>query len=45
MSKATIKTTVKKTKTRVKKDGSTNSSGYQVCSNCGGDGVVRKRKK
>lgn len=41
--KAKVKQTTK-TKTRVKKNGSANSAGYSVCKNCGGDGVVRKRK-
>lgn len=35
----------KTVKTRVKKNGQTNSAGYAICSNCGGDGVVRKRNK
>lgn len=36
---------IKVVKTRIKKDGSTNSLGYSICRNCGGDGVVKKRKK
>lgn len=36
---------VKTIKTRVKKNGKANSEGYAICSNCGGDGVVKKRKK
>lgn len=32
-------------KTRVKKNGLQNSAGYRICKNCGGDGLVRKRKK
>lgn len=40
---AKIKQTIT-VKTRVKKDGSTNTAGYAVCKNCGGDGVVRVRK-
>ena len=32
-------------KTRVKKNGEPNSEGFAICKNCGGDGVVRKRKK
>lgn len=39
------KANYKKVKTRVKKDGSANSAGYSICKNCGGDGVVKKRKK
>ena len=39
------KATHKKVKTRVKKDGSANSAGYSICKNCGGDGIVKKRKK
>ena len=39
------KATYRKTKTRVKKDGTANSGGYSVCRNCGGDGIVKKRKK
>lgn len=35
----------KTVKTRVKKNGNANSAGYAICSNCGGDGIVRKRKK
>lgn len=35
----------KTVKTRVKKNGKANSEGYALCKNCGGDGVVRKRKK
>lgn len=35
----------KTVKTRVKKDGSVNSSGYAICKNCGGDGIVKKKKK
>ena len=34
-----------RTKTRVKKNGSVNSAGYALCRNCGGDGIVKKRKK
>lgn len=30
---------------RVKKDGSINGGGYKACSNCGGDGIVKTRKK
>lgn len=45
MAKQTIKTTVTRTRTRVKKNGETNSQGYQICRNCGGDGVTRIRKK
>ena len=36
---------IKTVKTRVKKNGSINSGGYAICSNCGGDGIVKKRKK
>ena len=39
------KATHSKTKTRVKKDGTVNSGGYAICKNCGGDGIVKKRKK
>lgn len=35
----------KTVKTRVKKNGDVNSAGFAICKNCGGDGVVRKRKK
>lgn len=42
MAKQTVRTT---TRTRVKKNGSTNSGGYKKCPNCGGDGVVRVRNK
>ena len=35
----------KTVRTRVKKNGQANSEGYTICRNCGGDGVVRKRKK
>lgn len=41
--KQTIKTT--RVKTRVRKDGKVNSGNYAICRNCGGDGVVKKRKK
>lgn len=40
---AKIKVT-KKVKTRVKKNGKTNSAGYSICKTCGGDGVVKNRK-
>lgn len=36
---------VKTIKTRVLRTGKTNSGGYAICKNCGGDGVVKKRKK
>ena len=42
MARQTVTTT---TKTRVKKNGTTNGQGYQICKNCGGDGVVKVRKK
>ena len=32
-------------KTRIKKNGEPNSAGFAICKNCGGDGVVRRRKK
>ncbi len=35
----------KTVKTRVKKNGSSNSQDYAICKNCGGDGIVKKRKK
>ena len=34
-----------RTKTRVKKDGSTNKSGYEICRLCGGSGIQRTPKK
>lgn len=43
MAKQKVSRTV--SRVRVKKDGSTNSAGYSVCRNCGGDGIVKKRKK
>lgn len=42
MAKQKTKTTVK---TRVKKNGTANSAGYKICKNCGGDGIVKIRKK
>lgn len=39
------KVTTTQTKTRVKKDGSTNKSGYRQCSICHGTGVVPKSYK
>lgn len=46
MARQTVKTTTARTtRTRVKKNGSTNSGGYKKCPNCGGDGIVRVRKK
>lgn len=41
MTKQKVKTT---TKTRVKKDGSSNSGGYRQCNICKGTGVVKKKK-
>lgn len=35
----------KTVKVRVKKNGQANAAGYKICPNCGGDGIVRKRKK
>lgn len=32
-------------KTRVKKDGTTNSANYKICKNCNGKGVVRSYNK
>lgn len=42
MTKQTVKTTVK---TRVKKSGKTNSSGYKQCNICNGTGVVKSKGK
>jgi hypothetical protein len=42
---AKIKQKITVVKTRVKKDGTTNAANYAICKNCGGDGVVRVRKK
>lgn len=39
------KQTVTTTKTRVKKDGSANSSGFETCRLCGGSGIQRTPKK
>lgn len=41
---ARVRQTVKIVKTRVKKNGQPNKEGYSICKNCGGDGVVKKRK-
>ena len=38
-------TIIKTTKTRLRKDGKANSARLAICKNCGGDGVVRVRKK
>lgn len=38
-------TTTQVTKTRVKKYGSTNSSGYRQCNICHGTGVVKTKPK
>lgn len=35
----------KTVRVRVKKNGQPNSAEYSICRNCGGDGIVRKRKK
>lgn len=43
MARQKVKTTVSRTKTRVKK-GSSNG-GYMQCNICGGTGVVKKRGK
>lgn len=42
-----MKQTVKKTRVRVKKDGSANKGGYMQCNICHGTGIVKKpnRKK
>lgn len=37
--------TTKTKRIRVRKDGKSNSAGLAICKNCGGDGVVRVRKK
>lgn len=42
MGKQTVKAT--KTKTRVKKDGSTNKEGYKICDKCAGKGIIKKKK-
>lgn len=42
MARQKVKTT--KVKTRVKKDGSTNKSGYRQCNMCKGTGVVKKKR-
>ena len=35
----------KTSKYRVSKNGHPNSAGYSICKNCGGDGIVKNRKK
>jgi len=42
MAKQTVKTIVK---TRVRKDGKSNSSGYEQCNMCHGTGVVKSKGK
>ena len=37
-------TTTSNTRTRVRKNGNPNSSGYKQCNMCHGSGVVRKSK-
>lgn len=42
MAKQTVKTS--STKTRVRRNGSSNKSGYRQCNMCHGSGIVRKGK-
>lgn len=45
MARARQTVTNSSTKTRVKKDGSSNNAGYETCRMCGGTGVQKSPKK